>query len=167
MGGTIIKAPGSFTWTGVLRECTPSQDEYLSLFRECPLGGLNNLPRQEPHLPHLSLILASRAALPAFPQVPSPKPGGQRLCLERGQDVAGWERLRETSCCQLPGPPTGSLSPCNCSCYTCGSLHLGCSPAHPQPLPVTDLRCASASLPGSLCWPHTSKNQLALPSGRA
>lgn len=57
-----------------------------------------------------------------------------------------------------------------CSSYTrgsLGSLPFGYSPAHPQPLPVTYLRFGSASLPGSLCWPHTSKNQLALPSGRA
>lgn len=61
-------------------ERTPSQDEYLSLFRECSLGGLNNILRQEPHPPHLSLILASGALFPAFPQVPSPpKFGGQRL----------------------------------------------------------------------------------------
>lgn len=36
------------------------------------------------------------------------------------------------------------------------------------PLPLTYFRCGSSSFsPGSLCWPHTSKNQLALSSGIA
>lgn len=46
-------------------------------------------------------------------------------------------------------------------CHFDGSL------AHHQPLPLHYFRCGSVSLgPGSLCRPHTSKNQLALPSSR-
>lgn len=54
------------------------------------------------------------------------------------------------------------------SCYySHGSLPFWLQPAYQQPRPSPTSGVAQPASALALCWPHTSENQLALPSGRA
>lgn len=61
---------------------------------------------------------------------------------------------------QVAGLPPAPVTPM-------AHCHFGCSLAHHQPFLSPTSGVAPPASAGSLCWPRTSENQLALPSGRA